>query len=320
MHRTRITAFFGFALVGTLSATSCTPGEAPDRLGHPTRQDSAQHAPHRAEFGKGAASVYARYVSADGRRLPTATAFYSELTVGHTAPQSSFMVEGFGHGSIAFQQYDNADDPHRAVVFQLHDPPKGSVEPGDEQAVATYASPLAQVTQRTKGQSGASVRLPLDWQPGTTYRILLLAAADGKYTNYSPYLFFAPPGAKNRSWVKLATVRLATRDSGIFRPYSVVEDTARSTQSAAQLREMRVGNGWIFPADRNWLPLTTAKFSGQARPESPAAYNGGSGSAGFSLSTGGNTVNTVDNGSVLTAQPKTGGPPPDVAALVANPG
>lgn len=315
MRRTRLT-LAGSALLSSLAVAGCTHSELPAYQDLSGRIADAQQAPHRTEFGKGAPSVLLHYVNPDGTRLPTASAFYSELTVGQTAPQSSFVVEGFGHGTVAFQQYDDGDDPRLALVVSINNPLKGSVAAADEHATATYASPLVQVNEQAKGQSGAVLRLPLAWRPHTTYRVLLTAAAAGAYTDYSPYLFFTPPGAAAPRWVRLATVRRATQDTGIFRPYALAEDTARTQQSATEVRQARIGNSWIYGDAQGWVPLTVARFTGQAKPGGSDAFDASAGPDGFSVTTGGNTVNVTGSGTYLTA-PAHPAPPADVAGLIA---
>lgn len=317
MRRARLT-LAGSALLSSLAVAGCTHGELPAYQDLSGRIADAQHAPHRTDFGKGAPSVLLHYVNADGSRLPTATAFYSELTIQQTAPQSSFVVEGFGHGTVAFQQYDDSDDPRLALVVTIDNPLKGSVAVADEHAIATYANPLVQVNQQAKGQSGAVIRLPLAWRPNTTYRVLLTAAVTGAYTEYSPYLFFTPAGAAGPRWVQLATVRRATQDRGIFRPYALAEDTARTPQSATEVRQVRIGNSWIYLDSRRWLPLTVAKFTGQAKPGGSDAFDASAATGGFGLTTGGNTVNETASGTLLAAPSTRPAPPPDVAGLVAG--
>lgn len=312
MTRSRWSGLIGAALFCTLSGVACG---APDGTPATRSRLPVPAVPGVARLprsGHAAPTAYLHYVGPDGKRLPAGTACYLELTVRRTAPGASFTVVGFGQGYLALRDA-GPESPGRALVFAVHDSPPNSPQDSDH-ATVLFSNPLAQLTPPGQGQSGPTVRLPLDWQPGTGYRVLLTAAVDGHHITYTAYVYL-PAGTRPPSWVKLAAIRTYTDEAGIFRPTSNVEDQAHSDTSATDAREAEFADGWLLDTTARWRPLDTARFTTTSGPDPGAHLDAVAGARGFTIATGGTAPDDTPPGARLTAAHPDAAPPADVRPL-----
>lgn len=296
------------ALLCALSGMSCAPGRPPPVRPLPSGPPGIARL-NRA--GHAAPTVYLHYVDADGKRLPAGTACYLELTVRRTAPGTSFTALGFRQGYLALRDV-GPGTPRRALVFAVHDSPPNSPRDADHAAVL-FADPAAHLTPPGRGQSGPTVALPLDWQPGTTYRVLLTATLDGHHITYTAYVSGA--GTSTPGWVRLAAIRTYTDEAGIFRPSSYVEDAARTATSAADPRQADFGNGWLLDTTGHWHPLATARFTTTGGQDPGVHLDAAATPQGFTLDTGGTTPNATPLDTRLAAAHPDPAPPADVRPL-----
>lgn len=307
MTRSRWPGLLGVALLCALCGVSCAPGRPPvvrGTTGPPgiARLNRAGHA---------APTVYLHYVGRDGKRLPAGAACYLELTVRRTAPGASFTALGFGQGYLALRDA-GPGTPQRALVFAVHDSPPNAPRDVDHAAVL-FADPRTHLTPPGRGQSGPTVQLPLDWQPGASYRVLLTAALDEHHIAYTAYV--SGPGTPTPGWVKLATIRTYTDEAGIFRPSSYVEDLARTGSSATDPRAADFANGWLQDTTGHWQPLDTARFTTTGGQDPGVHLDAAAEPRGFTLDTGGTTPNTTPLDTRLTATTPDAAPPPDLQPL-----
>jgi hypothetical protein len=247
---------------------------------------------------RAARSVHLRYTG------PQATAFYNELTVDESVPDSYFIACGFRQGYFGIQELRPGQD--RVVLFSVWDPGKQNDPRGvpAEQRVETLYHAGDVVVRRFGGEgTGGQSFFHYPWKAGETYKFLVEASVENDKTAFAAYFFLNETGA----WKHLVTFRTLTGGTPLSGFYSFIEDFRRDGKSLHERRRARFGNGWVKGMDGNWLQLTEARFTADATPVDNVDADIRSGE--FQLATGGGTEKHTELGSVLK-RPQSTQPPP----------
>lgn len=244
-----------------------------------------------------------------GYPAPTATAFYNELTVEHSADGTYFMACGWSKGYFGIQELASGK---KLVLFSVWDPAAGdnpAKVPAEKQVKLLHKDDAVRVGRFGNEGTGGQSFFDYDWQVNTTYRFLVAARQDGpERTAYSGY-FYVP---EKKEWKHLATFSTLTNNGELLRGcYSFVEDFRRNKVSTTKVRKASFGNGWVKPAQGDWTRLDKARFTADANPM--LNIDAGSTGAKFFLATGGDTANTTTKlREVITREPGNDKPPGDL--------
>lgn len=224
-----------------------------------------------------------------GYPAPRGTAFYNEVTVEESAAGTYFMVCGWGKGYFGIQELASGK---KLILFSVWDPNAGNdpkTVPPEKQVKMLHKDPEVRVGRFGNEGTGGQSFFDYDWKPHATYRFLVTAHADGPdRTAYSGH-FYHP---EKQEWKHLVTFSTLTPKGDLLRGYySFVEDFRRNKVSATQTRKAVFGNGWVKPAEGEWVRLDKAQFTADANP----VLNIDAGATGprFFLATGGATANTT---------------------------
>jgi hypothetical protein len=246
-----------------------------------------------------------------GYETSPSTAFYNEVTIDRTAPGTYFCVCGFNKGYYGLQEL--ADGKH-LLIFSVWDPGKqddpNSVN--DEQRVKLLYRDDAVRVGRFGGEgTGGQSFFDYDWKLGATYRLLVTARVDGRWTEFSGW-FFVP---EDKQWRKLVTFATLAGGKALDGGYSFVEDFRRNGESAKLTRTAQFGNGWLQTLDKDWRPITTARFTADGNPATN--INATVRAGRFLLSTGGDVKNDDLPLRTRVELPavKDADPPADMAAI-----
>lgn len=235
------------------------------------------------EAPRAARSVHLRFPAPEG------TAFYNEVTVDESVPNSYFMACGFRHGYFGIQEF--APGRPRRVLFSVWDPgdqnDPNSVKT-EERVEVLYNAP--EVTVRRFGGEGTGGQsfFAYEWKTGETYRFLVKATPEGNKTAFAGYFYINETG----QWKHLVTFRTITGGKHLSNYYSFIEDFRRDGKSPHERRSGRFGNGWVQGAGGEWTELTTAIFT--ADRTQLDNIDAGTKSSGFYMATGGETVKTTE--------------------------
>jgi hypothetical protein len=243
---------------------------------------------------------------------PAATAFYNEVTIDESADGTYFCVCGFNKGYYGLQELA---DGKRLLIFSVWDPGKQN-DPNvveEQQRVKLLHRDEAVRVGRFGGEgTGGQSFFDYPWKTGETYRLLVTARADGRWTEFAGW-FFVP---ETKTWRHLVTFATLSEAQELGGYYSFVEDFRRNRESTKKTRTARFGNGWILPTTGEWQSLAEARFTADANPATNinAALRDGR----FLLATGGELKNTDVPLTTLVKQPKPpqAEPPEDVRGLI----
>ena len=256
--------------------------------------------PQPAPAPRAARSVHLRYPA------PEAVAFYNEVTVGESVPNSYFMACGFKQGYFGIQEFVPGRD--RRVLFSVWDPGKqddpSSVAP--EQRVELLFQAPDVVVRRFGGEgTGGQSFFTYNWKSGETYRFLVQATPEGNKTAFAAYFFLN----ETQQWKHLVTFRTITGGKPLSNYYSFIEDFRRDGKSPHERRNARFGNGWVKTVDGAWQELTTATFT--ADRTQLDNIDAGVEGKDFYLATGGDTVKHTELTSSFQ-RPASGKPAPQL--------
>lgn len=219
---------------------------------------------------------------------PEGEAFYTEMTVEHSAEGTYFMAAGWSKGYFGIQELA---DGKKVVLFSVWDPTAGD-DPRkvDESKRVKMLHKDEDVRVRRFGGEGTGGQsfLDFDWQLGETYRFLVTARPDGDDRTAYTGWFFAP---EKKEWKKLVTFSTLTEGQLLKGYYSFVEDFRRNKVSTTKLRRASFANGWVKSADGEWLPMDKARFTADANPV--LNVDAGAAAGRFFLATGGDLENTT---------------------------
>jgi len=220
-----------------------------------------------------------------GYETSPSTAFYNEVTIDRTAPGTYFCVCGFNKGYYGLQELA---DGKRLLIFSVWDPGKqddpNSVN-DEERVKLLYRDEAVRVGRFGGEGTGGQSFFDYPWQTETTYRLLVTARVDGRWTEFSGWFFVS----EDNKWRRLVTFATLAGGKSLDGGYSFVEDFRRNGESAKLTRTARFGNGWLQTVDQAWRPVTTARFTADGNPATN--INGAVRAGRFLLSTGGNVTN-----------------------------
>ncbi len=251
-----------------------------------------------AQEPKAARSVHLRYPG------PQSTAFYNELTVEESVPDSYFMACGFRQGYFGIQERGPGQE--RIVIFSVWDPgthnDAKSVPANQRVKVLYHAADVSVRRFGGEGTGGQSFFL-YPWKARQKYRFLVEATVEKDKTAFAAFFFLNETGA----WKHLVTFRTRTGGAPLTGYYSFIEDFRRDGKSLHERRRAQFGNGWVKGLDGNWVQLTEARFTGDPTQVKniDASVLGDS----FSLTTGGDTENHTELQTVLKRAASEGPPP-----------
>jgi hypothetical protein len=217
---------------------------------------------------------------------PPATAFYGEVTVQKSQPDSYFEVCGFAGGYFGIQELDHG---RKVGIFSVWDVAKGSdpksVDPKNR--VTTLFAGKGVRVRRFGGEgTGGHSDFDFDWKLGETYKLFVSSRITGDETAYAAYIF--DPAAN--SWFHVATFTAPDGGKHLTGLYSFIEDFRRDTTSATEVRRAKFGNEWVQSLDGKWQPATRATFTASnGKGEASDTINSGLDGNDFFLQTGGDT-------------------------------
>ena len=247
---------------------------------------------------RAARSVHLRYLG------PQSTAFYNEVTVEESVPESYFVACGFRQGYFGIQELRPGQD--RVVLFSVWDPGTQNdphAVPAEQRVEVLYHAADVRVGRFGGEGTGGQSFFKYPWKSGQTYRFLVEASVEKDKTAFAAYFFQNETGA----WKHLATFRTLSGGAPLMDYYSFIEDFRRDGKSLHQRRRARFGKGWVKGIDGNWVQLSEARFTADATPVDniDAAVQDG----GFGLATGGDTEKHVELQTVLKRPLSSGRPP-----------
>lgn len=220
-----------------------------------------------------------------GYDAPPSTAFYCEAIVDQTAPGTYFCVIGFRQGYFGIQELG---DGKKVAIFSVWDP--GSQDDPrsvdqDKRVQVLHAGEGVRVSRFGGEGTGGKSMTDFDWKVGEKLRFMVKAEPKEDRVAYSGYLYL-PQESKWKHLVTFATLSSAHLIRG---QYSFVEDFRRNGESAKQVRTARFGNAWSLTEEKKWVPITSAKFTGDSNPV--MNIDAGPAAELFFLKTGGDTTN-----------------------------
>ncbi|GAA1723388.1 hypothetical protein GCM10009809_19070 [Isoptericola hypogeus] len=217
-------------------------------------------------FEKADPSAHLQYRTSTGELPRDASAFYNEITPLSSAPGTYFMTNGFAGGYFGIQELE---DSSKIAIFSIFGPAKGEVPDDRLASQVLYAVPGGDLVIHGEYAGGPSIRIPFDWDLGTTYSTMITEQgddSDGNARIVTAWINKNPVG-KTPDWTRLMTVRTERpaaheRLDGL---YSFVEDFVRDDQfTAGRARTASYGNAFTFsPAKDRWVPLSKVSFTGQ---------------------------------------------------------
>jgi hypothetical protein len=198
-----------------------------------------------------------------GYPAPEGVAFYTEMTVEKSSDGTYFMAAGWSKGYFGIQELANGK---KLVLFSVWDPTSGNDPKNvDETKRVKMLHKDDEVRVKRFGGEGTGGQSFFDyeWKLGVTYRFLVAAKPDGdNRTAYSGY-FFVP---EKKEWKHLVTFSTITNGAMLKGYYSFVEDFRRNKVSTTKERRASFGNGWVKPANGDWISLEKAHFTADANP------------------------------------------------------
>ena len=114
-----------------------------------------------------------------GYPAPEATAFYNEVAVESSADGTYFMACGWSKGYFGIQQLGNGK---KLAIFSVWDPAAGDDPrkvPEEKRVKLLHKGEGVRVGRFGNEGTGGQSFFDYDWKPGTAYRFLVTAAADG---------------------------------------------------------------------------------------------------------------------------------------------
>lgn len=230
--------------------------------------------------------------------------FYAEIEVpsGNDTLGSYFMTNGFGEGYMGIQVNSATE---RRILFSVWSPfitddPDSIPEEDKIELIGKGES--VKIGEFGNEGSGGQSYFVYDWQPDTTYKLLvnIKPSEETGKTDYTGY-FFTP---ETNVWKLIANFRRPKTTTYVTNQYAFLENFV---PAAGQIeRKGLYKNNWLVNESGKWYPLTKAIFTYDATAEKQARldYQGGvdndvfylKNTGFFSDSTPYNSVFEVNNG------------------------
>lgn len=192
--------------------------------------------------------------------------FYNEVTVppGKDIIGSYFMADGFSGGYFGMQVNSATE---RRLLFSVWSPyqtddPKSI--PGNMKVQLLKKGETVHAGAFGGEGSGGQSYAFYPWVAGKTYCFLIHAQGDiaAETTIYTAY--FKPKEAKE--WQLIASFKRPQSGSYLKGLHSFLENF--NPQYGDQTREVHFGNQWTRDIDGEWMPVSEAKFTGDATAKS----------------------------------------------------
>jgi hypothetical protein len=253
-----------------------------------------------------ARSVHLSYIPGES------AAFYNEVEITESQRGTYFMAIGFNGGYFGIQQLVEGGG---LVIFSLWDDTKESdrskVAESDQAKALTVGENVFSVPFGNEG-IGISARMPYTWQEGhgSLFYFYVSTEVKANRTSYSAYF-----ATENSDWQLIAIMDRPAGGSRLAGLYSFVEDFRRDgndtsvaveQRSPNQRRAAVFANPWAQQPDSSWSAINTVKFTAWGPHELNsinATVTNPPDGVGFSLETGGDTVQTTDLNSQLVSLP-----------------
>lgn len=241
---------------------------------------------HADEKLKGIAcrSVHLGYTADAG------TAFYVEATVRESADGTYFCAAGFNSGYFGIQQLGNGK---KLAIFSVWDPTAGDDPkkvPEEKRVKNLHKGEGVRVGRFGGEGTGGQSFYDFEWKAGDTYRFVVTAEPDpndDKRTAFAGYLYL--PAKKE--WLHMVTFSTVTDKKKLGGYYSFVEDFKRDKKSTEKVRTAEYGNAWVRTGDKEWKPVTEARFTADSNPVTNIDAGPTKAADRWFLSTGGETEN-----------------------------
>lgn len=244
---------------------------------------------NRYYWGRRGPSVHLTYTLPEGKDFKW---FYNEITVnpGDDPIGSYFMANGFAEGYFGIQVNSETE---RRILFSVWSPFKTDdpkAIPEDQKIKLLKKGEGVYTGEFGNEGSGGQSFLKYPWKAGVTYSFLNSVEPDGKgNTTYTAY--FLDP--EKNQWMLIASFLRPQTDTWYKRPHSFLENFIPTKGHLS--RQGNYKNQWAADANRNWVELTEAKFTGDdiARRGFRLDFAGGTSNQIFYLKNGGFFDETV---------------------------
>jgi Domain of unknown function (DUF3472)/Domain of unknown function (DUF5077) len=220
-----------------------------------------------------------------GYPAPGGTAMTLEMTVKKSAPGSYFMACGWDKGYFGIQEQGNGK---KVVIFSVWDSAQDNPKavPEEKRVKVLHKDDAVRIGRFGGEGSGGQSFHDFDWKLDTPYRFQVTSKPDGERTEYAGF-FYKP---ETKTWTHLVTFSTITGGKNLSGYYSFVEDFKRDKVSTTKTRQAEFANGWVKPLTGDWVPLSKARFTGDANPVTN--IDAGKAGSGYYLATGGDIAIT----------------------------
>lgn len=225
-----------------------------------------------------------------GYTADAGSAFYVEATVRDSADGTYFCAAGFNSGYFGIQQLANGK---KLAIFSVWDPAGGDDPkkvPEEKRVKNLHKGEGVRVGRFGGEGTGGQSFYDFDWAVGDTYRFVVTAEPDpndDKRTAFAGYLYL--PAKKE--WLHMVTFSTLTDKKKLGGYYSFVEDFKRDKKSTEKVRTAEYGNAWVRTGDKEWKPVTEARFTADSNPVTNIDAGPTKVADRWFLSTGGETEN-----------------------------
>lgn len=240
-------------------------------IGGPATEGNVYFVKDDFHFGRRGPSVHLSY---DFPKEKDVEWFYNEINVpeGEDIIGSYYMANGFKDGYFGIQVNSETERRILFSVWSPFDTQDPNEIPDDHKIILLgKGDGVTSGEFGNEGSGGQSYKV-YNWKADTTYKFLLKGVpAENNSTDYTAY-FYTPEDGK---WNLIASFRRPQASRYLKNLYSFLENF--DTKTGYITREANYNNQWIYTADKEWIELTTAKFTADAtaRKESRLDYAGG---------------------------------------------
>jgi hypothetical protein len=201
--------------------------------------------------------------------------FYAEIEVpqGSDTLGSYFMTNGFGEGYMGIQVNSATE---RRILFSVWSPfitDDPNTIPEEDKIQLLGRGENVKIGEFGNEGSGGQSYFVYDWQPDTTYKLLvnIKPSEEAGKTDYSGY-FFTP---ETNEWKLIASFRRPKTTTYVTNQYAFLENFVPATGQIE--RKGLYKNNWLVSESGQWYPLTKATFTYDATAAKQARldYQGG---------------------------------------------
>lgn len=210
---------------------------------------------------------------------------YIDLNVEKSSPGTYFCALGFHMGYLGMQELV---DGKKVVIFSVWEPENGQVAKNipENMRVKLIRKGEGVRTARFGGEgTGSQSFFDYDWQVGEKVSFLVKSIrVNDTTTRYTGYFF----NNHTKNWQLMTEFQTLAKGKQLGNGiYSFVEDFRRDYESTKVIRKANYTNAWASADAKSWLPMQTARFTGDSTPSNNV--DAGKINHGFFLQTGGST-------------------------------